>query len=182
MSLYEVSCGKNPPDDFNCIVEIPMRGEPVKYEVDKDSGAVFVDRFLEVSMVYPCNYGYIPHTLADDGDPVDVLVPTTVPLIPGSVVRCRPIGILAMEDEAGLDGKVLAIPHTKLYKPYAHINAPEDLSQSLLNRITHFFEHYKDLEEGKWVKVTGWQGVEAARDEIRSGIERFQNAADKPHF
>lgn len=182
MSLYEVSSGNNPPDDFNCIVEIPMRGEPVKYEVDKDSGAVFVDRFLEVSMVYPCNYGYIPHTLADDGDPVDVLVPTPVPLIPGSVVRCRPIGILCMEDEAGLDGKVLAIPHQKLYKPYAHITGPEDLSQSLLNRITHFFEHYKDLEEGKWVKVTGWQGPEAARDEIRSGLERFRNTPDKPHF
>lgn len=179
MTLESVTAGSNPPEDFNVVIEIPMRGEPVKYEVDKDSGAVFVDRFLSVSMVYPCNYGYIPQTLADDGDPVDVLVPTPVPLMPGSVIRCRPVALLAMEDEAGLDGKVLAMPHEKTYKPYAHIQSPDDVDESMLKRIAHFFEHYKDMEEGKWVKVSGWKGPDAARTEIADGVKRFAEGRGK---
>ena len=182
MSLEQVPSGHNPPDDINVIIEIPMRGEPVKYEVDKVSGAVFVDRFLDVSMVYPCNYGYIPHTLADDGDPVDVLVPTPVPLIPGSVIRCRPIGMLAMEDEAGMDGKVLAMPHASTYKAYAHINDPEDLAPSLLTRISHFFDHYKDFEEGKWVTIHGWRNRTEAHTEITDGLKRYEQAPVKPNF
>ncbi|MGQ0658184.1 MAG: inorganic diphosphatase [Chromatiales bacterium] len=182
MILDRVGPGDKAPDEVNVIVEIPMRGEPVKYEVDKDTGAMFVDRFLDVSMVYPCNYGYIPHTLSDDGDPVDVLIPTPVPLISGSVIRCRPIGVLIMEDEAGGDAKVLAVPITRIYKTYGHLNKPGDLSPGLLDRITHFFEHYKDLEAKKWVKVQGWRGADAAHREIRDSIHRFKTAKVPPHY
>ena len=182
MSLNKVSSGRNLPDDFNVIVEIPAHGEPVKYEVDKESGAMFVDRFMSTAMHYPCNYGYIPHTLSEDGDPVDVLVITPIPLITGVVVRCRPIGMLKMTDEAGVDGKLLAVPVDKLCGLYRGVSRPEDLQALLLAQISHFFEHYKDLEDGKWVKVDGWAGVDDARAEILAGVERYRNAADKPAF
>jgi inorganic pyrophosphatase len=182
MSLNKVSSGRNLPDDFNVIIEIPAHGEPIKYEVDKESGAMFVDRFMSTAMHYPCNYGYIPHTLSEDGDPVDVLVITPIPLITGVVVRCRPIGMLKMTDEAGVDGKLLAVPVDKLCGLYRGVSRPEDLQALLLAQISHFFEHYKDLEEGKWVKVEGWVGVDDARAEILAGVERYRNAADKPAF
>ena len=182
MSLDRVSSGRNLPDDFNVIIEIPAHGEPIKYEVDKESGAMFVDRFMSTAMHYPCNYGYIPHTLSDDGDPVDVLVVTPIPLITGVVVRCRPVGMLKMTDEAGVDGKLLAVPVDKLCGLYKGVNRPEDLQALLLAQISHFFEHYKDLEEGKWVKVDGWAGIDDARAEILAGVERYRNAKDKPAF
>ena len=182
MSLNKVSSGRNLPDDFNVIIEIPAHGEPIKYEVDKESGAMFVDRFMSTAMHYPCNYGYIPHTLSEDGDPVDVLVVTPIPLITGVVVRCRPIGMLKMTDEAGVDGKLLAVPVDKLCGLYRGVSRPEDLQALLLAQISHFFEHYKDLEDGKWVKVDGWAGVDDARAEILAGVERYRNAADKPAF
>jgi inorganic pyrophosphatase len=182
MSLDRVSSGRNLPDDFNVIIEIPAHGEPIKYEVDKESGAMFVDRFMSTAMHYPCNYGYIPHTLSEDGDPVDVLVVTPIPLITGVVVRCRPIGMLKMTDEAGVDAKLLAVPVDKLCGLYKCVNRAEDLQPWLLSQIAHFFEHYKDLEAGKWVKVEGWVGVDDARAEILAGVERYRNAADKPAF
>ncbi|MDO9386602.1 MAG: inorganic diphosphatase [Thiobacillus sp.] len=182
MSLNKVSSGRNLPDDFNVIIEIPAHGEPIKYEVDKESGAMFVDRFMSTAMHYPCNYGYIPHTLSEDGDPVDVLVITPIPLITGVVVRCRPIGMLKMTDEAGVDGKLLAVPVDKLCGLYRGVSRPEDLQALLLAQISHFFEHYKDLEDGKWVKVDGWAGIDDARAEILAGVERYRNAADKPAF
>ena len=182
MSLDRVSSGRNLPDDFNVIIEIPAHGEPIKYEVDKESGAMFVDRFMSTAMHYPCNYGYIPHTLSEDGDPVDVLVITPIPLITGVVVRCRPIGMLKMTDEAGVDAKLLAVPVDKLCGLYKGVNKPEDLQPLLLAQISHFFEHYKDLEKGKWVKVEGWVGIDDARAEILAGVERYRNAADKPAF
>ena len=182
MSLDRVSSGRNLPDDFNVIIEIPAHGEPIKYEVDKESGAMFVDRFMSTAMHYPCNYGYIPHTLSEDGDPVDVLVVTPIPLITGVVVRCRPIGMLKMTDEAGVDAKLLAVPVDKLCGLYKGVNKPGDLQDLLLKQISHFFEHYKDLEQGKWVKVEGWVGVDDARAEILAGVERYRNAADKPAF
>ena len=173
MSLNLVSSGRNLPDDFNVIIEIPAHGEPIKYEVDKESGAMFVDRFMSTAMHYPCNYGYIPHTLSEDGDPVDVLVITPVPLISGVVVTCRVIGILKMTDEAGEDGKVLAVPIDKKCSLYSHWQKPEDMNQLRLKTIAHFFEHYKDLEEGKWVKISGWEGPEAAKKEITDGIANY---------
>jgi inorganic pyrophosphatase len=182
MSLNRVSSGRNLPDDFNVVIEIPAHGEPIKYEVDKESGAMFVDRFMSTAMHYPCNYGYIPHTLSEDGDPVDVLVITPIPLITGVVVRCRPIGMLKMTDEAGIDAKLLAVPVDKLCGLYKGVNKPEDLQALLLAQISHFFEHYKDLEDGKWVKVEGWGGIDDARAEILAGVERYRNAAEKPAF
>jgi inorganic pyrophosphatase len=182
MNLDRVGPGDNLPHEINVIIEIPMRGEPVKYEMDKATGAMFVDRFMDVAMVYPCNYGYIPHTLSDDGDPVDVLVPTPVPLISGSVIRCRPIGMLAMHDEAGSDTKILALPVPKVYGAYAHIKSPADCSPALLSRISHFFEHYKDLEAGKWVKIDGWRDKDMACREIQAACERFRCAPNPPHF
>ena len=182
MSLNHVSSGRNLPDDFNVVIEIPAHGEPIKYEVDKESGAMFVDRFMSTAMHYPCNYGYIPHTLSEDGDPVDVLVITPIPLITGVVVRCRPVGMLKMTDEAGVDAKLLAVPVDKLCGLYQGVNKPEDMQPLLLAQIAHFFEHYKDLEKGKWVKVEGWAGVDDARAEILAGVERYRNAADKPAF
>jgi inorganic pyrophosphatase len=159
-----------------------MQGDPVKYEVDKDSGAIFVDRFMGTSMQYPTNYGYIPHTLSDDGDPVDVLVLTPVPLLPGVVVRCRPLGVLLMEDEAGLDAKVLAVPVPKVCDLYGNFQTYKDVSEWRLNMIAHFFEHYKDLDKGKWVKINGWGDIDAARKEILEGVERYENAETKPAF
>ena len=173
MSLDNVTPGKNIPEQFNVIIEIPMNADPIKYEVDKESGAIFVDRFMGTSMHYPCNYGYVPKTISDDGDPVDVLVVTPFPLIPGVVVSCRAIGILLMEDEAGGDAKILAVPEDKILSIYTHWQKPEDMNPLRLNQIKHFFEHYKDLEPGKWVKVNGWEGPLSAHQEILSGIERY---------
>jgi inorganic pyrophosphatase len=174
MSLNDVNSGRDVPNDFNVIIEIPMNADPIKYEVDKDSGAIFVDRFMGTAMHYPCNYGYVPKTISDDGDPVDVLVITPFPLIPGVVVRCRPLGMLKMSDEAGGDAKVLAVPVDKVLSIYSHWQKPEDLNDLRLQQIQHFFEHYKDLEKGKWVKVEGWVGPEEAKQEILSGIEAYK--------
>ena len=174
MSLHNVTPGPKAPDEFNVIIEIPMNADPIKYEVDHDTGALFVDRFMSTAMHYPCNYGYIPNTLADDGDPVDVLVITPVPLIPGVVVVCRPLGVLKMDDEAGGDAKLLAVPIPKVCPIYGHWSKPEDINQMRLKAIQHFFEHYKDLEPGKWVKVLGWEGPDAARKEIMDGIAAYQ--------
>lgn len=182
MSLHLVPTGKTPPDEVNVIIEIPMGGEPIKYEIDKESGALFVDRILSTSMRYPCNYGYVPHTLCGDGDPVDVLVFMNRPLLPGSVVKCRPLGVLKMTDESGEDAKVIAVPISKISKYYDKINTIEDLPQVKLQQIAHFFEHYKDLEEGKWVKVDGWEGVDAARKEIEESIEKYKQEPDQPRF
>jgi len=173
MSLNIVSPGEDAPNTFNVVIEIPMNADPVKYEVDKATGAIFVDRFMSTSMHYPTNYGYVPQTLSGDGDPVDVLVITPVPLIPGVVVLCRPIGILKMEDEAGIDGKVLAVPIDKILSIYTQWQKPEDLNPMRLKTISHFFEHYKDLEEGKWVKILGWEGPDAARQEVAEGVSNY---------
>lgn len=173
MSLNNVSPGKNIPEAFNVVIEIPMNADPIKYEVDKESGAIFVDRFMTTSMHYPTNYGYVPQTLSGDGDPVDVLVITPHPLIPGVVVPCRPLGILLMEDEAGIDGKVLAVPTNKVLPVYTHWQSVDNVHPMILKSIGHFFEHYKDLEEGKWVKIIGWKGVAEAKQEILDGIANF---------
>jgi inorganic pyrophosphatase len=182
MNLDRVGPGKNVPDDINVIIEIPSHSDPVKYEVDKETGAMFVDRFMNTAMHYPCNYGYIPHTLSEDGDPVDVLVISPNPLISGSVIRCRPVGVLKMADEAGPDAKLLAVPIDKLCKSYREVMSPKDINPMLLDQIQHFFEHYKDLEEGKWVKVEGWADAEAAKEEISSSLRRFDQAPEKPCF
>jgi inorganic pyrophosphatase len=174
MSLGNVTPGSKVPEAFNVIIEIPMNADPVKYEVDKESGAIFVDRFMSTSMHYPTNYGYVPQTISGDGDPVDVLVITPVPLIPGVVVPCRAIGILKMLDEAGEDGKVLAVPTDKILSLYTQWQKPEDLNPFRLKTIAHFFEHYKDLEQGKWVKILGWEGPESAKKEIIDGIAKYQ--------
>ena len=174
MSFSKVPAGAKAPEEFNVIIEISMNADPVKYEVDKESGAIFVDRFMTTAMHYPTNYGYVPQTLSGDGDPVDVLVMSPFPLPPGVVVPCRAIGMLNMEDEAGVDAKVLAVPTTKLLPLYANLNGPQDVSPMLTNAIQHFFEHYKDLEKGKWVKVLGWVGADAARKEVADGIAAYQ--------
>jgi inorganic pyrophosphatase len=173
MSYDKVSPGKKIPESFNVIIEIPMNADPVKYEVDKETGCLFVDRFMGTAMHYPCNYGYIPKTIAGDGDPVDVLVITPFALVPGSVVSCRAIGMLEMEDEGGQDAKLLAVPEDKILPIYKHLQKPEDVNELLLAQIQHFFEHYKDLEKGKWVKVKGWTGVAGAHKEILDGIEGY---------
>ena len=174
MSLHNVTPGAGAPDEFNVIIEIPMNADPIKYEVDKETGTLFVDRFMSTAMHYPCNYGYVPQTLSDDGDPVDVLVITPFPLFPGVVVECRPIGMLEMEDEAGGDAKLLAVPIDRILPIYRHWQKPEDMQDLRLHQIRHFFEHYKDLEPGKWVRVKGWHGPDAARAEIRDGISRYR--------
>ncbi len=182
MGLERVPSGADLPNDFNVVIEIPMHADPIKYEVDKDSGALFVDRFMATAMHYPCNYGYIPHTIADDGDPVDVLVVSPFALQPGCVVRCRPVGMLSMEDEAGGDAKLLAVPVEKLSTMYRDIESPRDFPQVTLDQITHFFAHYKDLEAGKFVKIKGWVGAEEAKKEINDGVMRFTKAKKKPAF
>ncbi|WP_406666218.1 inorganic diphosphatase [Gallaecimonas sp. GXIMD1310] len=176
MSLNKVPAGKNVPDEINVIIEIPANASPIKYEVDKDSGAIFVDRFMSTPMFYPCNYGYVNDTLSLDGDPVDVLVPTPYPLIPGSVVRCRPVGVLKMTDESGEDAKVVAVPVSKLTKMYDDVHDVTDLPELLKSQITHFFERYKELEPGKWVKVEGWADAAAAKEEIVSSLARAEKA------
>lgn len=182
MNLDRVGPGETIPNDVNVIIEIPSHSDPVKYEVDKKTGAMFVDRFMNTAMHYPCNYGYIPKTLSEDGDPVDVLVVTPIPLISGSVIRCRCIGVLKMTDEAGPDAKLLAVPIDKLCRMYRQVQSPEDLPDMLLAQITHFFEHYKDLEDAKWVKVEGWSGATDAEQEINDAIERFAQSPEKPYF
>lgn len=174
MNFDLIPTGKSVPDDVYVIIEIPAHSDPIKYEVDKKSGALFVDRFIATGMRYPCNYGYIPHTLSDDGDPADVLVVTPFPVLSGSVVRVRPIGILKMEDESGHDSKILAVPVDKLSRHYAHVNSKDDLDDITIAQIEHFFEHYKKLEPGKWVKIHGWGNVDDARKEILDSIERFK--------
>ena len=179
MNLERVSAGRRVPNEVNVIIEIPMNGDPVKYELDKDTGAMFVDRFMSTAMHYPCNYGYVPRTIAGDGDPVDVLVISPFALITGVVVRCRPVGMLCMRDEAGNDAKLLAVPIDRLTTQYRGIRSPRDLPEARLAALTHFFEHYKDLERGKWVKVQGWVGAVAAKKEIGDGVARFKRAAAK---
>jgi inorganic pyrophosphatase len=172
----KVSSGYNPPYDINVIIEIPAFSNPVKYEVNKESGVLFVDRFMATSMHYPCNYGYMPKTLCKDGDPLDVLVVAPFPLLNGSVIRCRPIGLLAMTDESGEDSKLLAVPIDKLSSLYSNIKSYRDLNEMSLNSIAHFFEHYKDLESGKWVKIGGWQDVDKACKEITMSEKRYQDS------
>jgi len=174
LSLNNVPAGKSLPNDFNVIIEIPAHSEPIKYEVDKDSGALYVDRFMGTAMHYPCNYGYIPNTLSEDGDPVDVLVVTPFPLLNGSVIRCRPVGVLKMSDDSGEDAKILAVPVDKLTTMFRDVSTFRELPEITLNQITHFFEHYKDLEPGKWVKIDGWYGPEEAKQEILDSVERYQ--------
>jgi inorganic pyrophosphatase len=182
MSLDRVPAGRNVPDDFNVIIEIPAHADPIKYEVDKETGAVFVDRFIGTAMHYPCNYGYVPKSLADDGDPLDVLVITPFPLQPGVVVRCRPLGVLKMEDEAGGDSKLLAVPVDKILPWYRHWQQWSDIAPERLAQIQHFFEHYKDLEKGKWVKVIGWEGPDSARKDILDAIAAYKAASPQPAF
>lgn len=178
MSFLDVTSGRNVPHEINVVIEIPMHGGPVKYEVDKETGALCVDRFMSTAMFYPANYGYVPQTLSLDGDPVDVLVVTPAPLLSGSIIRCRPVGVLNMTDEAGADAKVLAVPIDKLSKEYQHVRTHQDLSPVLLASIVHFFERYKDLEDGKWVKIDGWDGPEAAAKEVMDSIERYVSGAE----
>lgn len=166
MNFDKIPAGKDLPDDIYVVIEIPANGSPIKYEIDKDMGAVLVDRFMATPMFYPANYGFIPHTLADDGDPLDVLVITPYPVMPGSVIRCRPVGMLNMEDEAGGDEKLVAVPHEKLSASFGDIQDIEDVPQLLKDQISHFFENYKDLEHGKWVKIIGWENADAARASI----------------
>ncbi len=173
MNLERVTAGRDLPNDVNVIIEIPKDSEPVKYEVDKASGAIFVDRILSTPMRYPCNYGYIPHTVCGDGDPADVLVILPLTLIPGSVIRCRPVGVLRMTDEAGGDEKILAVPDDRVFAGYSHIQDIGQVSGHWLERIGHFFEHYKDLEPGKWVKIDGWGDAAAARAIVTEALERF---------
>ncbi len=174
MSLDRVPAGRDVPHDCNVIIEIPMHADPIKYEVDKETGAIFVDRFMSTAMHYPTNYGYIPQTLSDDGDPCDVLVLSPVPLLSGVVVRCRPIGMLCLDDEAGGDAKILAVPIDQLTSLYRQVKSPRDLPEISTRQIAHFFEHYKDLEPGKWVRVGSWVEAEDARAEILNSIARFK--------
>nr|WP_321240146.1 inorganic diphosphatase [uncultured Tolumonas sp.] len=176
MSLNLVPAGKEMPEDIYVVIEIPQNADPIKYEIDKASGAIFVDRFMSTPMFYPCNYGYINNTLSLDGDPVDVLVPTPYPLIPGSVIRCRPVGVLKMSDEAGQDAKLVAVPHSKLTKQYEHINDVHELPELLKAQIRHFFERYKELEAGKWVKVEGWGDKADAIAEIEASVVRYEES------
>ena len=182
MGLSLVNSGENVPLDINVIIEIPAHSEPIKYEVDKKTGALFVDRFLSTCMHYPCDYGYIPKTLSSDGDPVDVLVITPTPVNRGSVLRCRPIGMLKMEDEAGHDQKILAVPISSVTSLYDNVQKPEDLPPLLLKQISHFFTHYKDLEIGKWVKLDGWAGKDEAEKEILESVKNYQTSEVKPPY
>ena len=172
MRIDEIAIGFNPPEDVNVLIEIPIGGEPIKYELDKASGTLFVDRFLYTSMRYPGNYGFVPHTLSDDGDPIDVLVANTRAIVPGAVMNCRPVGVLKMEDESGGDEKVIAVPSVQLTRRYEKIHNVTDLPEITLEQIAHFFQHYKDLETTKWSRLVGWGDVDEARDMIRQSIAR----------
>jgi inorganic pyrophosphatase len=172
MRIDAIKIGNNPPDDVNVIIEVPIGGEPIKYEMDKAAGTLVVDRFLDTPMRYPGNYGFVPHTLSNDGDPIDVLVANTRPIVPGAVINVRPVGVLRMEDEAGGDEKVIAVPVPKLTKRYAHIANYTDLPEIVLQQIQHFFQHYKDLEPGKWSKVVDWEDATEAKKLIVEAIAR----------
>jgi inorganic pyrophosphatase len=172
MLLSALSIGKNPPEDVNVVIEVPIGGEPIKYEMDKASGTLMVDRFLYTSTRYPGNYGFIPHTLSGDGDPCDVIVANTRALVPGAVISCRIVGVLLMEDEAGLDEKLIAVPSAWLTRRYEHVSNYDDLPKITLEQIEHFFAHYKDLEPNKWVKILGWKDAEQARQLVVEGIQR----------
>jgi inorganic pyrophosphatase len=172
MDISKIPSGRNPPSEINAVIEIPQGGVPVKYEMDKESGAMFVDRFLHTAMYYPGNYGFVPHTLSDDGDPIDVLVVTQVPVVPGAVIRCRPVGVLLMTDEHGGDEKIIAVPAEALHPFFNGVRTYEDLPQILRDQIGHFFQHYKDLEPGKWAKVVRWDGPGAAERMIEAAIAR----------
>lgn len=172
MRIEAIAIGNNPPEDVNVLIEVPIGGHPIKYEFDKKSGALVVDRFLYTAMTYPGNYGFVPQTLSDDGDPIDVLVCNTRPLVPGCVINVRPIGVLVMEDNAGQDEKVIAVPSSHLTRRYDTVKDYRDLPEITLSQISHFFEHYKDLEPGKWVKIDQWRDAAAARELIVTAIER----------
>jgi len=172
MRIDAIAIGKNPPEDVNVIIEVPVGGQPIKYEMDKEAGTLVVDRFLYTPMHYPGNYGFVPHTLSEDGDPIDVLVCNTRPLMPGCVINVRPIGVLVMEDDGGKDEKIIAVPVPKLTRRYENVFDHTDLPEITLKQIEHFFEHYKDLEPGKWVKIGGWRDAAAAREMIVEAIER----------
>ena len=176
MNLNAISIGNDPPNDVNVVIEVPIGGEPIKYEMDKESGALFVDRFLYTSMRYPGNYGFIPHTLSDDGDPCDVIVANTRAIVPGAVMNCRIVGVLLMEDEHGGDEKLLAVPSPKLTQRYAQVRNYSDLPPITIQQIEHFFLHYKDLEPNKWVKVVRWGDADEARRLVLEGIERAKTA------
>lgn len=172
MNIDKISIGKDAPNYVNVIIEVPMNADPVKYEMDKDSGAIFVDRFIATPMYYPCNYGFVPNTLSDDGDPCDVLVVSDYPVVPGAVISAKPVGVLIMEDEKGMDEKIIAVPGKKLNSQYESVESYEELPANLINKIRHFFENYKGLEKGKWVKVAGFEGAAKARQLIQEGIDR----------
>ena len=176
MRLDAIAIGKNPPEDINVVVEVAIGGEPIKYEMDKEAGTLVVDRFLYTPMRYPGNYGFVPHTLSDDGDPIDVLIANTRPIIPGAVINVRPVGVLKMEDDGGIDEKIIAVPSPKLTKRYEKVFNYSDLPQITLDQIKHFFEHYKDLEPGKWVKIAGWGDAAEAKQLILEAIERAKTA------
>ncbi len=175
MDISKIETGENPPWDINVLIEIPQGAAPVKYEIDKDSGAMVVDRFLHTAMYYPCNYGFIPQTLSQDGDPCDVVLVAPSPVVSGCVVRCRPVGVLLMQDEKGVDEKILCVPVDKLHPYYSAVRSYRDLPSILTEQIQHFFEHYKDLEKGKWVKVVDWLGPEDAARMIAEGVERAKS-------
>jgi inorganic pyrophosphatase len=177
MDIQKIPAGRNPPTDINAVVEIPQGGVPVKYELDKSSGAMFVDRFLHTAMFYPGNYGFIPQTLSEDGDPLDILVVTQVPVVPGAVIRCRPVGVLLMTDEKGTDEKVVAVPTDDLIPFYNNVRSYEDLPDVLRAQIAHFFQHYKDLEPGKWVSVARWDGPREAERIIGEAMQRARPGA-----
>lgn len=176
MRIEALPIGKSPPDDINVIVEVPVGGAPIKYEFDKPSGALVVDRFLNASMRYPCNYGFVPHTLSEDGDPCDVLVAGTPAVVPGAVLAARPVGVLLMEDEAGMDEKIIAVPPSRLNTYYDGVTDYIDLPQMLLDQIEHFFNHYKALDPDKWVKINGWGDAAKAKALIREAIDRAEAA------
>jgi inorganic pyrophosphatase len=182
MSFEKVPAGRNLPDEINVIIEVPMNSPAIKYEIDKDSGAIFVDRMLKTAMYYPCNYGYVPHSMCGDGDPLDVLVVLPLPLVPGTVIQCRPVGVLQMKDEAGEDAKIIAVPISEVTGIYRHITSVEDVDDLLLDQIEHFFEHYKDLERNKWVRTGEWEGVDVARKEIMDSIACYKALPVKPAF
>lgn len=174
MRLEAIEVGKNPPEDINVIIEVPYGGHPIKYEMDKDSEAIFVDRILSTSMRYPGNYGFVPHTLSDDGDPIDVLVADTIPLMPGSVINCRPIGVLYMTDEAGGDEKLIAVPSPKINPMFKDVHEMSDLPALVGEQIAHFFERYKDLEKNKWAKTDGYGDAAKAREAVTAAIEAYK--------
>ena len=178
MNLEKIKVGNHPPDDIHVVIEVPMNSDPVKYEYDKEVGAIFVDRFMPTSMFYPCNYGFIPNTLSGDGDPADVLVISSYPVVPGSIINAKPIGVLITEDEKGKDEKILAVPSPKVDLAYADINSYKDLPEIIIQKISHFFENYKSLEKGKWVKVTGWEDADIAKKIINEAIKRFHETEE----